>query len=706
MFGLQFLFAAGLWALPLAGLPVLLHLFFRQKSAVVPFSTLRFIKLSMQKTAARRRVQKWLLLACRTLLIALLIWAIAQPAKKLASSWLGSGKSAAAVIVVDTSYSMQIQEGQATLLSKADGMVQDLLRGQLSAAKVAVFQSMPNKNSPEQLQDAAAILAEWSPLKPQANPKPLIDRVESAIALLERQPAEQKWLLVLSDFQSKEFGRSIRAVEGGHTILIDLHPAQPRSAGVTRVGVTPLQPIPGVASEAVVEVAGRAGDDRAVILKTTSVDGSVIGQSTPSMANFDSSGRGVVRFPLKLPGQRWVLLTAMLATDDAMMWDNQRSQLIEIPPKQLVTIISNGLASTGQRFVRLALDPNEGKLADWPVNVSSGSRLTGQENVAVTVLSKWPDAREASALRDFARGGRNVVLFLQPGLEESWKSLDPAIQSDLLELLPSMPLSQPAELRRVVVTDPGDPLLEGLTDEKFQLNAITVRQMVAFSGRGSASAVLSATAVDPLPGSRPMGLLFRKPVGAGVCYTIATSPESAFTNFATHPTFLPLLVRMALVNPNQSKSLNVELGQPLVLEGSLFPAETELQIQSPSGAVYRVKGVETDGNRKFIFSDAAEPGIYTWKKVVNDQILTMTNVQLPAGESDLTYRPAASVDVENVVVANSINDLQLKLGKLNEPQPQWSIPIAIVLMLLCFEALMGSMPKMGKARELVSTRAA
>ncbi len=44
MFGLDFLFAAGLFALPLAGAPLLLHLLFRRKSPTVHFSTLRFIR--------------------------------------------------------------------------------------------------------------------------------------------------------------------------------------------------------------------------------------------------------------------------------------------------------------------------------------------------------------------------------------------------------------------------------------------------------------------------------------------------------------------------------------------------------------------------------------------------------------------------------------------------------------------------------------
>ena len=90
MFGFDFLFLGGLLALPLAALPVVLHLMSRRKSPVVLFSTVRFIKASMQRTAARRQIQKWLLLAARCLLLLLLILAAAQPARKLAASLGGS----------------------------------------------------------------------------------------------------------------------------------------------------------------------------------------------------------------------------------------------------------------------------------------------------------------------------------------------------------------------------------------------------------------------------------------------------------------------------------------------------------------------------------------------------------------------------------------------------------------------------------------
>jgi hypothetical protein len=703
----SFSFAAALWALPLAGVPVLLHLLYRQKSPVVQFSTLRFIKMSVQRTAARRRVQKWLLLACRAMLLAILIWAIAQPVHLLTSSWMGGGgQSVVAAVVVDTSYSMEFQDGQVTLLNKADGMVQDLLRNQLAGAKVAIFRSLPAKDSPEQLRDASAVLAEWTALKPQPSPKPLVDRVAAATALLDRQAAEQKWLVVLSDFQSQEFPHPMPEAKDGRTVLLDLHPTDPRSAGVTKLTLTPSQPIPGIPSEAVVEVTGQSGDARPVKLLLASADGNPISESATAMATLDSTGRAKVHFPVKIPAQRWIVMTAALTTDDAMPWDNQRSLLIEVPPRQQVGVIRQSAGTLGsmdslaEKFVRLALDPSEGKLAEWPLVVSIVSEPGAKDNVAVAVLSRWPGADQAGALRRFAEAGHNVILFLAPGLENSWGSLPPAEQDSLLALLPSAPIQRPGNtLCRVAVADAVDPLLQGLTDEKYQLRSIVVRQLVPLAPGGNSSTVLNAVPADPVPGSRTQGLLFRKPVGRGVCFTIATIPDPRVTTLATHPTFLPLLVRMALPTAEQSAGRNVELGQPLVLDGNaIAPEIQELQIESPQHEQYRVPAVAVNGGRQFIFNDASEPGLYIWRTANAPATVAISNVSLPSSESELSYRPAASIAPPgpDTVVAASVSDLTAKVSKLTAPQPQWSMPLAIVMFLLCLEALIGSWSKMWK----------
>ena len=61
------------------GIPIALHLLNRIRSPIVPFPTLRFLKITALKTSRRRQLQQWLLLFLRVALFGLIAMAIAQP---------------------------------------------------------------------------------------------------------------------------------------------------------------------------------------------------------------------------------------------------------------------------------------------------------------------------------------------------------------------------------------------------------------------------------------------------------------------------------------------------------------------------------------------------------------------------------------------------------------------------------------------------
>jgi hypothetical protein len=687
MFGLEFLFGWALLALPLAGAPVLLHLLFRRKSPVVPFSTLRFIRSSVQRTAARKRIQQWLLLACRVLLMALLIWAIAQPAKLLASRWLSHGSAPVAAIVADNSYSMLLQQNHVTRLDEVNDAIQDLLRNELRDAQVAIFTANPPpKDQPESLQTASARLAGWSAIKPEPNPEPLANRVASAASFLDRQDASDKWLIVMSDLQNKEFPRPMPAFDGGRFVMLDLHANDPRSVGITKVSLDPPQPVPGVLSEAVVEVIGRAGDQRAVTVSLLGLDGQETYKSAPIMASLDNGGRVELRFPIKLPNERFVAIKAALSGDDDLPWDDSRTLLVEIPPRQPTRMMTTA-DSSAARAVHLALDPNQGTLDSWPLNVRVGN-LASNDRAAVEILNQWPSEGDARQLAELARLGGSVVLFLAPGMEQAWKGLPASQKSVLSDLLPSAPV--PGEYGgNVLVTASHDPLLNGLTDEQGVFPPGHVRRLVPFTNDRAVTTLLGVESETDT--THPQGLLFRKPLGKGLVYTMATLPDSLDSNLATNPAFLPLLVRMCLPPAAGSDGQNVELGQPLVYDAPAS-ADRSLNLETPSGGSYSIAGVDTDGGRRFTFSQATEPGFYIWRGQKSTDPLAAVNVQLPASESELVYRPADSVmpHSENVVIARSMAELRSKMTQLTEPEPKWSWAVALVLILICLEALMGS----------------
>lgn len=696
---MTFLFATALLALPLAALPVLLHLLFRRKSPVVLFPTLRFVKIAVQHTAARRKIQRWLLLACRVLLLLLLVLAIAQPARQLASAWAGTGQSAAAVIVVDTSYSMLLQQdGKTTLLDRADAMIQELLRDQLKNARVAILRSLPPASqNAEPFREVGAIQKDWTGLKPQPNPLPLARRIETATEMLTADPASQKWLFIITDLQSREFSQPIQTPPEVKTVLLDLHPDEARSAGITSVKLEPEDPLPGIGSEAVVEVAGRAGDSRAVTLSVAKAEEpeKILVKRPAQVASFDSGGRSQVRFPVRLPAERFLLVKGTLQAPDALPWDNERTQLVEVPPRRAVTLLEQSPQLPANKFLRLALDASEGTQKEWPLMLTRGASLTGKEAVAAINLTQWPDAAEAKRLADFVRGGGTLIVFLQPGLEESFKSADGAAKQSMLELLPASPGSTPNSggAYRAGLATMNDPLMKGLTDKKFDIGGIIVRRFVPLTeieGRDVA-AILNLSEVNPRAGSRTYPLLARRKLGSGMVYTLATLPQPLYTNLPTHPLFLPLVVRMSLRAAGRHEARNVELGSPLVLANSELSGVNELEIET---SAHERSIVKASAAHEFIFEGAATPGVYVWRDGTKE--VAMSNVQLPSGEADLTYRDAKTIltPTDTHLIARSLADLKELLARASEPEPEWGLPIAIVMLLLCLEALMGSKGRM------------
>jgi hypothetical protein len=701
MLNLEFLFSAALWALPLASIPIILHLLFKRKSPVIKFSTIRFLKASLQQTAARKKVQRWLLLACRALLLALLIAAVAQPQSRPTALWSASPQSLAAAIVVDTSYSMQLRADGTPLINKANSMVQQLLAGQLHDANVAIFRSSPaDVSDPEQKvlrdQETGGIASHltWTPLVPQPAAKPLIDRIPAALEFLHRSGAADQRLIVISDFQQRDFPHGLPEFEPARALLIDLHPRDPRSDGVTRISTEPARPTPGIGSEVIVEVAGKPNSEPLVSLTIESHDGRSLFQSAALGAKIDSSGFGRAKFPVRLPSERWTILKATLANEDDMPWDNSRMSLLEIPPRQIVTLLHSDDFPSAGRIVKLALDPSEGTSTAWPVIAKLGTSIAPDSSVAVALLGKWPDVKQAETMQRFVQNGGTLVWFIRPGLQATWPKLPDAQKTALLALLPAEPVPDATEVASSAgVTAMSDPLLTNLTEARYQIGGITVQRYVPFStARQFATPLLSLFPIDPATGARSYGLLFRRAVGTGTVFTFSTIPSDQYTNLATHPIFLPLLVRMALRPPGAGEELNAELGQSISVGGHAFDRISDLWIHSPDGGVFPANAVPGETGRRFYFDHANAPGLCTWTRPNEADVVALTNVQPPATESQLVYRLPETLAKAgaNVVIAHSLEDLAGKIASMSEPSPRWSIPIAIVMVLLCFEALMGS----------------
>src|SRR4030088_2359514 len=100
-----------LGGLLLVGIPVLLHLIMRQKPKHLLFPAFRFLLQRHRTNQRKLQLRHLLLLALRMLLIAAICLALARP--KLFSERLSFSRDrpVAAVLIFDTSYSMEYNAG-------------------------------------------------------------------------------------------------------------------------------------------------------------------------------------------------------------------------------------------------------------------------------------------------------------------------------------------------------------------------------------------------------------------------------------------------------------------------------------------------------------------------------------------------------------------------------------------------------------------
>ena len=114
---MSFVHPGYLWFLSLLLIPVLIHLFYFRRHKRLYFPSLKYLKQQEQEKKSVKNLKRWLILACRLLLITSLIFAFAQPHWNK-SDQVKDGISIT-LIYLDNSYSMSAKGVEGMLLSES-----------------------------------------------------------------------------------------------------------------------------------------------------------------------------------------------------------------------------------------------------------------------------------------------------------------------------------------------------------------------------------------------------------------------------------------------------------------------------------------------------------------------------------------------------------------------------------------------------------
>lgn len=123
MFALAFLHPMMLWALPLAAVPIIIHILNRRRFEKVPWAAMEFLLKAMKRNRKRLRMEQWLVLLLRVLAVLLLVSLVSRP--QLGGSAL-LGSRTHHIVVIDDSASMTQRSGSTDLFEKAQDRIKML----------------------------------------------------------------------------------------------------------------------------------------------------------------------------------------------------------------------------------------------------------------------------------------------------------------------------------------------------------------------------------------------------------------------------------------------------------------------------------------------------------------------------------------------------------------------------------------------------
>lgn len=630
--------AAFLLAALAAIIPPILHLINRQRAKQLPFSTLRFLRISVQKTRRRRQIRDIFLMLVRMAVLIFIAVGLARPTLSKVRSLLG-GTRAAVGIILDNSASMGwIDEGRPRFeaaLTAANQILAHLNAGDEVALWVTSGPSFPElgrfDRQHDKVRQLIAQIGQRGPTYEKGELGPLIAQAREQLAQAD---APQKYLFIITDNQMVAWegaaandevpGSGTGAQEPDHRlrdvplIIIDCQRTPRPNVAIRKLTLHSVLPVAGVPMKVVLELfnASTVSQQRVAELY---VNGTKIGTSPEVSLPPGESVSTEIMFILDRGGVHQG--EVRLLGEDGARFDDRRFFTVEIEaaiPVALVIKQRHEIPYLNDSFyLEKALQPISGQTWSIRTTILTIDDLSTEplSNYRILFLVNLPAVTQpvAEKLASFVdHGGRLVWI---AGQEVDCAAYNAAHEAGGKKLLPA-PLEavispNPAEKRdswRVNWLDVQHPALAGFNEPPSLYQSILAYKYI----RVDTTKEPDARVLMRLDGNADPFLVERD-IGTGKVLFLATSAHVDWTNFPLRPIFAPFFARLAFHLASGEKTQGeVVAGQPIVVpfQGQIPP--TLVEIVPPSGSLVRLN-LPQGQTREFRYPETHEIGVYQFR---------------------------------------------------------------------------------------------
>lgn len=612
---MRFGFPAALWALPLAALPVVLHLLSRRAARRVRFSDLALLKSVDARARPKARLRELLLLAARCALLAALVLAAAAPARRGDAAAAGEGLDL--VLMLDASYSMRARDGVQARFDAAREAGRRLLKRLSPGDRVAVGVFDEKLKSPLAWGDARAADAALAAAKPGWRGTDDALALAEAKTLLEASPAKRRRAVVILGDGAEHglAGRTPPAPAEGAAVL-GLRFPRLANAYLASAGPAPDSSARTPRLEVKLGASGAPASGPLDLWVSERRAGSV-----NAAAPADGEGRAALALPAaeNPAAPAWAGKVASradaLAEDDEVFFS-----ITHKPSPRVLVLYSDPLfyraGKTGW-FLRELFGGGRETLAGREADFLEAARwneadLNKYGTVWVADSYRAPPGLSAR-LESFAAAGGGVVLM--PGSRAS------AADLAAYPWLPAR-FGAPVDSSQGIRRAKDGEALAGWDD--LDLSKINIRRMFSLELNPGAESWLTDRSGSPL--------LVAAAVGRGRAVVWASSLDSGWTNLGLKPAFVPLVrACLALSVPQNAADAakKVRVGDPITRSWSSGePSPDKVTVRMPDN---RRTNLSVSG-RRAVLPEAPVPGLYTFEDGVRS-VTFAANLDTTHGES-------------------------------------------------------------------------
>ena len=637
--------------LALAGVPILIHLLNRRRFQRIDWAPMKYLKLTIKTNRRRLRIEQLILLAVRTLVIILLICAVARPILSATGlgAWLGGRSRISRVLVLDDSLSMGYQVDRRSAFESAKQVASEIVQKIGSQDSVTAFVTS-SPQSPlmreAHLEDPKKLLGEIGQLKGsdvRSDWGATFKAIDQALAAATFPVKE---VTIVTDFRKSGWGPQVTdianrwAAQGVTLRVVDV--GSRVTANVSLAAFDLEDPIVLPGSEAKLRASIRNDTQNAI---TGAQAVLTIGDQSRPVILPDLPAGQTTEVPLTInlqkPGQIPLHLTL---PNDAMPADNTRWLAVNVRQSLDLSLVDGEPSAqafeSATDFLALAFSIGT---EPWHVDKRTdsewaGARLQSSDVLTLANVASLSPERIA-AIERLVKDGMGVMIF-------AGEQVDPVLYNqrlyrDGLGLLPARldkPIDEPAT---------------GLVVEQLEQSPLSALAKIAPAALARIKARRFMAATVPPGKSENVRVLARwndaeghpavieKRMGKGRVIFWTISANKQWSDWPIDPTYV-LAVRSAAMSIARSDSHqdNVSAGQPIqfVLEEGQVAVDGKVSTvgRENSEAATVEKSEKSPAILRAVQTANAGTYLMNWKDSTGRPLQHLFCVNGDKSESDLT----------------------------------------------------------------------